>query len=421
MKKISSLIVFANKLKWFTYESITSAFDAIAWFLKVPYRFGNIDLSLKVIVYVGEFLPPRIPRIAKWTDRVEKITSVLVCHKRGYYEKFTTPEINITVLFRNKWHLRRIVFFLPRPYIMHGFAPKSKFPYIAMQYLKKYHSGVPFIIDYQDVFALYYGVTSERRWLKEELPYEKECLRSSDGIIAHSLEPREGARLWGIKEKKQRLFFPLYTDNDCFISTPKSFPPGELHFVYAGGVMGSHRDKVHYGHVQFHWLIDYLTDQKIHFHIYPSPSVIKADYEEYEKIAKNNSNFHFHQSVSQADLNKELSKYHYGMMPFFIVNSGQSELKLKYSTTLKLFNYAEAGIPILVTADIEYQEWIVKRYGLGITVLKKEDFADIRKLINRTPYVEQVKSVLIGREKLSLKEHTPRLLKFYNSLIEPRR
>jgi hypothetical protein len=416
MKKLASLYVFINKLKWFIYENITSAYDAFLWVLNVPYGFGDLDKSHKLIVYVGEFLPPRIPRMAKWTSRFEKITSILLCHKRGFYEKFTTPEINVTILFRNKWHLKRIIRSLPQPYIVHGFAPKSKFPCIAMRVLKKYHSSTPFIIDYQDVFVLYYGTDSDRRWLKEELPYEKECFQLANGIVAHSLEPREGMRLWGIKEKKKRLFFPLYTDNDFFISNPKSYPEGEIHFVYAGGVMGSHRDKVHYGGVQFHWLIDYLSKQKIHFHIYPSPSVMKADYEEYEGIAKQNEYFHFHQSVSQSELFKELSKYHYGLMPFFKANSGQSELKHKYATTLKMFNYMEAGIPILVSADVEYQSWIVNRYGMGFVIPDKEDFADIRRLINVVPYEEQVRKVREGREKLSLREHTPRLIRFYASL-----
>jgi len=103
-------------------------------------------------------------------------------------------------------------------------------------------------------------------------------------------------------------------------------------------------------------------------------------------------------------------------MPFFKANSGQSELKHKYATTLKMFNYMEAGIPILVSADVEYQSWIVNRYGMGFAVPHKEDFADIRRLINVVPYEEQVRKVREGREKLSLREHTPRLIRFYASL-----
>jgi hypothetical protein len=418
MPKLNSIYIFINKLKWFIYEKCTSTWDAMLWFLSVPV---NIDSNIgkgnsKIIMYVGEFLPPRIARMAKWCKKNDSFMTVLLCHKRGFVEKFSSSEIDHVMLFRNEWHLKRMIRSLPAPYILHGFAPKSKYPYIALETTKKYHSATPVITDYQDVFILYYGHDSKLRWLKDELPYEKLCFQLSDGIVAHSLEPREGMKLWGINDKKKRLFFPLYTDNDLFQNTPKTFSLDDIHLVYAGGVMGSHRDKVHYGAVQFHWLIDYLTKQKIHFHIYPSPSTLRVDYIEYEQIAKENQFFHFHTSVSQQDLPGELAKYHYGMMPFFRVNSGQSDLKHKYATTLKLFNYVESGIPILASADVIYQSWLVERYKLGIAVPKKEDFADIRKLIGKIPYEIQVKNLLESREKLSLKQHTPRLLKFYASL-----
>jgi len=331
-------------------------------------------------------------------------------------EKFSNPGIDYTYLFRNEWHLRRFIKSLPEPYIVHGFAPKSKYPYIAKEAWKKINPSIPFVIDYQDVFTIYYGTTPKYTWLKEELPYEKACLAESDGIVANSLEPREGMRMLNLKKSGRRIFFPLYTDNDAFFNVNRKFSTDDIHLVYAGGVMGSHRDKAHYGATQFHWLIEYLSEQKIHFHIYPSPSVIKADYEEYEEIAKKSTYFHYHAPVSQTKLSEELSKYHYGIMPFFMGASGQSDLKIKYATTLKLFNYVESGIPILVSADVQYQSWIVNRYSLGKTVTNKEDFKDVRKLIGDTPYNEQVKRLLVNREKLSLKVHTPRLLEFYKSL-----
>jgi hypothetical protein len=414
--QLNAIYIYIDKLKWFIYDIITSGWDALLWFLTIPIKSESKIGSEKVIMYVGEFLPPRIARLAKWSKRYDSFTTVLLCHRRGFVEKFSNKEIDYTLLFRNKWHLKRIIRSLPAPYVLHGFAPKSKYPYIALQSCKKYHSSTPVITDYQDVFIIYYGHESKLGWLKKELPFEKLCFENSDGIVAHSLEPREGMKMWEVKEKKKRIFFPLYADNDYFYSTPKPFSMDDIHLVYAGGVMGSHRDKKHYGSVQFHWLIDYLSKQKIHFHIYPSPSTLRADYIEYEQIAKENPFFHFHTSVAQKDLAAEISKYHYGIMPFFKVNSGQSDLKHKYATTLKLFNYVESGIPILVSADVIYQSWLVERYKLGLVVPNKETFADLRSLIGTVPYDIQVKNLLESREKLSLKKHTPRLLEFYKSL-----
>jgi hypothetical protein len=416
-----SLKIFLNKLNWFIYENSTSVFDRILFYLGISGKKLNNLNNGKIIIYVGEFLPPRIARIAKWSKRLDNFTTILLCHERGFVEKFSNKDIDYIFLFRNEWHLKRIIKSIPNPYIIHGFAPKSKYPFLAREESRKIAKGnkypsPPFVIDYQDVFAVYYGIVPKYHWLKDELPFEKACLKEADGIIANSLEPREGMKIWNIKQSGKRLFFPLYADNDYFMNPPKEFSQDDIHLVYAGGVFGSHRDKAHYGTTQFHWLIEYLNEQKIHFHIYPSPSINRVDYEEYEEMAKNSSYFHYHSPVSQTKLSEELSKYHYGLMPFFTSSSGQSDLKFKYATTLKLFNYVEAGIPILVSADVLYQSWIVDRYSLGKSVAKKEDFKDVRKLIGDSPYSEQVKKVIANRENLSLKKHTPRLLEFYRSL-----
>ncbi len=415
----ANLLVILNKLLWFLHGVITSGYDAFLWFLYIRPAGTKLNINKdkeKIIMYAGEFLPPRIARLAKWCKRFDGFTTVLLCHKHGYVQKFSNEEVDVTFLFRNKWHLKRLIRALPAPYIMHNFAPKSKYPFFALETVKELHPSVPVVTDYQDVLVLYYGLESKMGWLQKELPFEQRCFQSSDGIVAESLEPFEGMKIWGINNKKKRIYFPLYADNDSFCHTSKSFSTDDIHLVYAGGVTGSHRDKAHYGATQFQWLIEYLSKQKIHFHIYPSPSGLRADYLEYEDIASENSFFHFHKPVKQDKLAHELSKYHYGLMPFFSQNSGQSPLKFRYATTLKLFNYIEAGIPIFAGADVVYQSWIGKRYDLGIVVRTKEDFANIRNLIGIEPYDRQVERVISNREHLSLKKHIPRLLKYYGEL-----
>lgn len=420
MAGLASLQILFNKIRNYAIGQTSSVWDFILFALRIPalksHRTETADT--KFVYFIGEYLFPRIPRLAKWIKKEAGLSSVLLCHSSGYYSKFTNKDFDNVFLYRNSWHLKRILRNLSRPYVVHGYAPKSKFPCIAMEYMKKLHPAIPFVGDYQDVLSIYYGTSPDKHWLKHELPYEKECLQKADGIVAHSLEPFEGMRVWGIKEKHKRLFFPLYCDNDNFRTPKEPFNPDNIHMVYAGGVFGSHRDKGHYGLTQFHWLIDYLSAQKIHFHIYPSPTVQKADYQEYEEIAKKNPFFHFHSAVSQSVLTEELSKYHYGLLPFYKEASKQSDLKLKYATTLKLFNYLEAGIPVLVGAGVTYQSWLIERYKAGIVINKMEDFKDIKGKLTEEPYKTQVERVLKAREYLSLKKHTPRLIHFYESLTK---
>ncbi len=406
----ASAKIFFVKLRWFLFEKLTSALD----FFLHAMNFSVEETAIlkrsekKVIVYLGEQLPARIPRMAKWVKRSSGYSTILVCSQRGYFEKFTNNEFDAVFLFRNEFHLKRILKHLPKISIIHAFAPKSYYPNIARKALK-----VPFVLDMQDVYSIYYGFNPTLDWLKKELPHEKECLEKADGIVAHSFEPNVALRKYGIKKKPKTIFFPLYCDDDVFQNKPKQLNPDDIHLVYAGGVAGSHRNPKQYGNIQFHEIIKILSKQKIHFHIYPSPSNIPADYEEYVEIAKQNSFFHFHKPVAQNKLAEELAKYHFGILFFFKGLSDQSDDKLKYATTLKLFNYLEAGIPIIVSKDLGYQSWMVERNNAGISVENQNYLGSLKNRIADCDYENLLQGLKNKREDLSLKKNTERMMKFY--------
>jgi hypothetical protein len=362
------------------------------------------------ILFIGEHLPPRIPRLAKWLKRNSNYHLILLCHKRGFVEAYIDDEFDGIILFRNQWHLKRILKRISDIKLIHGFAPKSKFPNIARVFLKR-----PYIQDMQDVYSIYYiNEEINLKWLKKELPHEKACLEDSSGIIAHSLEPNIALRMLRL-QKPQTLFFPLYCDNDFFQNNNKVIRSENIHVVYAGAVAGSHRKSDQYGNIQFRRLIQIVADQKIHFHIYPSPSNIKADYEEYIQLSEQNSYFHFHNPVNQSILTQELNKYHFGILPFFKSLSKQSDLKIKYATTLKLFNYLEAGLPVIVSKDLTYQNWLLNRYNSGINI-DITSITNLRHILENVDYIKLRETVSRTREELSIESNLPRLLSFYSKI-----
>ncbi len=409
----AKLKILFYKIRWLLWDKSTSLFDFLLYQLSFSSNaLRNERASTKRIVFVGEFLPPRIPRMAKWLKREGDYYFILLCHQRGFVEKYTDPSFDETHLFRNNWHLKRILKKMVPPDLVHGFAPKSYYCNVARKSVQ-----APYIHDMQDVYATYYGLSPDLNWLKKELPHERECLENANGIVAHSMEVNVSYRKYGIHSKPRALFFPLYCDDDFFQQHTKTFNPKEIHLVYAGGVAGSHRNAKQYGNIQFQGLIKTLSEQQLHLHIYPSPSNIRADYEEYEAIAASNPFFHFHEPVAQQDLAKELGKYDFGILPFFKDLSEQSADKLNYATTLKLFNYLEAGIPILVSKDIFYQAWIVQRYRVGL-MIAHEEVKDLGAKIKLLPYHELNGNVKAARMSLSLKHNISRLGKFYQDIIE---
>ncbi|MCK9611362.1 MAG: hypothetical protein PHR81_12595 [Bacteroidales bacterium] len=366
----------------------------------------------KNIVFVGGTSSVRISRIAKWLNKSSDYYTILLCHQKGFMEEFSNQYWGKIIFFRNKYHLIRIVKQLKNVYLMHGFATKSYYPDIARKC-----NAAKFIMDFQDVYACYYELPPKLRWLKIELPYEKNCLEKSDGIIAHSLEPLVAYNKYNIRPHPDNIFFPLYCDDDCIVDKVNNPDPENISFVYAGQISGSHRGRVFRGSTQFHTLIDTLSNQKIHFHIYPSPAVHSTDIDEYQQISVNNPYLHIHPSVVAEEISLELSKYNFGIIPFFLKDTGQSKDKYKYATSLKLFNYIEAGIPVFVSEDVFYQSWLLKRYNAGI-IIKEEDLKCLDKLIMSLNYEETVKALKKSRQNLLLSKQISRLTDFYSKIAK---
>lgn len=406
---LAKLKILSYKIRWLLWDKSTSLFDFLLYQI-TPTKNNKTKQpgKAKHVVFVGEFLPPRIPRMAKWLKREGNFYFVLLCHERGFVEKYTDSSFDETLLFRNNWHLKRILKGLKQIDLVHGFAPKSYYCNEARKSV-----DAPYIHDMQDVYATYYGLNPDLNWLIKELPHERECLEKADGVVAHCLEANVAFRKYRISKKPKTLFFPLYCDDDFFQEHTKKFNPKEIHLVYAGGIAGSHRNPKQYGNIQFHGLIDTLTKQGLHFHIYPSPGNQAIEYEEYEAIAKKNPLFHFHQPVAQQQLAKELGKYDFGILPFFKELSEQSVDKLNYATTLKLFNYLEAGIPIIVSSDLGFQSWIINRYKVGISILHQQLSSLKELLLVKDIESMNIQIVSVRKNELSLRRNIHRLSAFY--------
>lgn len=391
----------------------TASVDFFRWKLGLYAKKSAAPSGKKQVVFVGEFLPPRIGRMSKWLRKRGDFETLLLCSGHGFVDKFSGTSFDEVQLFRNRFHLFMLLSARQGAYLIHGFGPKSEYANRARQQFP----AIPFVHDLQDVLVTYYGTQPDLRWARRELPHERDCLAHARGIVCHSLEPREGFHRFGIEKRPPTLYFPLYCDDDMFRDNAGKNLSGEIHLCYAGGVAGSHRPRAQYGNIQFRWLIEALSAQKIHFHIYPSPSNIRADYEEYEEMAKGNPYFHFHEPVAQEDLSRELSQYHFGLLPFFIEGSSQSATKIKYATTLKLFNYMEAGLPVLVSRDLYYQSWVLEHYQAGISV-SRDDFFKVRERLLSVDYAAMAKKLSESRSHAALSLQIPRLVKLYESAVK---
>ena len=410
---LSSLKILYTKLRNIVFQKTTSALDYCAYHLGISAVVHTPDPATSLTVYyIGENLPPRISRMVKWLKRTQPINALLICHIDGYNAFFSNDSFDRVLLYRNTWHLRRLLRDLPAPSLIHGFGPKSYYPDMARQYL----STVKFIYDMQDVLAIYFGLNVNIKWYQKEFVHEYNCLALSAGLVSHGLEPIPANRVYKIATKNKRLFFPLFCDDDMFCDNTKQLDLQNISLVYAGEIQGANRDKKQFGNVQFFDLIEILSAQRIHFHVYGTPHSYKLFGEEYRQVERVNPYFHLHAPVAQSHLPNELSKYHFGIIPFFKTNTALLDDKNYYSTSLKLFNYIEAGIPVLVSDEIVFQKWIACRYGAGIAICK-EDLLHLRTMIEQIDYSKFTAHLVEQRGKLSLKNNIHRLSHFYQDII----
>jgi len=369
----------------------------------------------KYIVFVGMYMHARIARLAKWLKK-NGYKSVLVAQKSAFTPHLSNNTFETTFLFRNKWHLLKIMkAFKGDNVIIHCFGP----PHLAAYQLIKKNKGLTsferqkVIFDFQDLMVTNFGLTPPFLYMKQDIKREKFILNNTNGIVSHSLELQTAKRFYG-KVKTPKLFFPLYTDNELF-ERKEVIEGSELNLVYVGGVHSKFKNKDYFGAQHLHWLIEKLNKQKIHLHVYPAPTNREEDLVDYIKLDRQLNYFHMHKPVPQQQLIKEINNYDYGVIPFFHKTNKKLNDKRYYSTSMKLFNFFEAGIPVIIGEDTTFQNFIANHYGAGIQV-KYDDFDDLKNILKKYDYKSIVRKLQEQREKLSLKNKIQLMIQFYEKI-----
>ncbi len=363
------------------------------------------------ILYSGVIMHARIGRVAKWVSRSSDFNCILVAEKQRFTPQLSNAVFQKTILYRNKWHLKAIVKrYSSDKNIFHLFGPPYDSSYEVVKYFRSKKLQAKLLYDYQDLQITNFGLHSPFAYMREDIKKEEYVLKNVDTIVSHSLELQTAKKYYGaIKPKK--LFFPLYVDNDVFKKKVHR-PNDEIHLVYAGGVYSKFQDKAFFGGQQFHWLIEKLEQQKIHLHIYPTPTNRKSHLIDYIEFDKKLDYFHLHDTVSQADLTQELNQYDYGVIPFFNHTNEKLDAKRHHSTTLKLFNFIEAGIPVIMGKDTWFQNFMARKYGANIS-LEYHEFDHLRDIIANHDYEQSLKTIERNREALSLKTKIDSIVEVY--------
>lgn len=196
-----------------------------------------------------------------------------------------------------------------KPYLFHITGP-DLFSLMTLSFLNKktpkiYYANDLWSADERNFFF------TKKFWVKGEFQklVERICFSKVDGIL-NKTSFRE-FEMVSYKINAQKMALPL-TCLEEWTFLPKRKSKKEIHIVYAAGPPHLTWE----GEIPFKKIMEIITSQKIHFHTY-GPCMTEKETQKYIKESKKNKYYHYHEKVKPDVLNKEMSKYHYGIIPYF--------------------------------------------------------------------------------------------------------
>lgn len=400
-----------RKLKSFAIEKCLEGYDLILLQSNIAPTAHSSKSSKPLIVYAG-FAPNfRVLKQIKILVESQKFELALLHHRSARMVANQIHPSCSLISFRNKFHLKRILSVANQELLI-AYSSQPEFAAIAIG-----NTQSKTLFDPYDCLVVYYGLHPHLNWMKKEIPHEHFCFAKSNGIIARNLEVKESLRRYNLPSKSNILFSD-YCDNSNFTFATKSIAKGaEISLVYAGGLYGKSARSSSHGIENFDALIESLPSNRIELHLYPNPDAPIDYYYDYILEQKNNPFLKVHQTIPQKEMGKELSKYHFGVLPHFKEENAKiSDAKLAFGTSNKFFNFLEAGLPILVSNEMIYMAWLVKRYQIGIVFSEKEQH-NLRSIIEQCNYSVLQQNVLKVREKLSMQHNQQRFIKFVQQFL----
>ncbi|HEY9247267.1 MAG TPA: hypothetical protein VIO11_10510 [Candidatus Methanoperedens sp.] len=294
--------------------------------------------------------------------------------------------------------------------IFHTHAEPNDVPRTVME-----NSKVPVVFDSQDFSGISFGLENLDKKIKED---EKYCFEHASGICHKGPEFEiDYYRQHGYNINAPEIQWMDYCDKDLFVGVkPKklSMEDGEIHLVHTGTISNDPK-------YRYKYLIPLgkkLAKQRVHLHIYPSNNYEYRTSKEYLELDRKEKYFHFHDSVAYLKLPEEIAQYdwHSHILEYFVGPMFTPE-KQRVSMGNKLFTSLEAGLPMVVSPQLECIRKLVEKYKIGI-IVKDEDLNSLKQIIENQNYTDFQSNVLKAREKLSLDNQVPRLEKFYQIWVK---
>lgn len=254
------------------------------------------------------------------------------------------------------------------------------------------------IHDVHDLISIYKGVSCEGLIL-EHIANVK-----AHGVIYTSEGAKEIAKQkFDISEDK---LFVLENRPDTRLKSSCRYEKisagdGEIHCVYEGGI-GIEKESFRY----YETIWKEITDEGIHIHFYSSQN------KEYcINLSEESSYLHYEGDFNSQLLASEMTKYDCGLV--ILNTSDKNRMYLETSSPNKLYEYWNAGLPVVV-GDIKTHAKLVEKYHGGIQLNRKEE---IRPQLEKAREIK-ISNTFLEDNCLYMNQYALDLINFYKRIIQ---
>lgn len=192
---------------------------------------------------------------------------------------------------------------------------------------------------------------------------------------------------------------------------------GRIHVVYAGCVINNPNSHAYAHHKSLLTIARELNDGGIGFTIYNALDDGCGDFEEYRALSEKLPLFSYSGVVPQDCLAVELAKHDVGWFAFDLTHARESRFFLSTTFGSKIFNYMEAGLPVLVSEECHAMVRYVESKNIGKRI----------RIDGKTPLAGQIESVDIRAlslhvkdciKELSMEKQIRKLTEFYEACLK---
>lgn len=160
-------------------------------------------------------------------------------------------------------------------------------------------------------------------------------------------------------------------------------------------------------------IADQLTLQGICLDVYNAYDNGDPRFDHYRQLSEKNPLLTYHTAISRTRIFQTLSRYDYAWL---VLNYEHSKVKkeiYKNTMTTKIYDYLTAGLPVIVSEELEYISEFVARWGVGFSMAYK-NIHNLKDVLERTDREQLVLNVKRFQEHWELGRQIDRLEGFYH-------